>query len=209
MLRGKRKEDQTRKCMYKVNEIFHSLQGEGRWTGKAAVFVRLSGCNLKCDFCDTDHSGHQEMEAGEIVQSIAKLSPKSRFVILTGGEPALQVDKELIQALHEKSYYVAMETNGTIPILPEIDWVTCSPKQAFVPGKGNIRILHADELKVVFDGEHDVDDYGIQCAYKYLQPCDTGDANRNAKILKACIEYIKANPEWQLSLQTHKLIGIR
>ena len=102
-----------------------------------------------------------------------------------------------------------METNGTHPIPEGIDWVTCSPKSAFVKSEAHLVITQANELKLVFDDEHPVEDYGLKTEYKYLQPCDTGNASRNRLIMNHCIKFIQEHPEWQLSLQTHKIIGIQ
>ncbi|MEF2643691.1 MAG: 7-carboxy-7-deazaguanine synthase QueE, partial [Paramuribaculum sp.] len=113
--------------MYRVNEIFYSLQGEGFFTGSAAVFVRLSGCNRACAFCDTDHRAFTLMTADEIVAIASKY--ESRFVVVTGGEPLLQLDDALVGALKAAGFFVAVETNGTLPVPQGVDWVTCSPKE--------------------------------------------------------------------------------
>ena len=194
--------------MYKVNEIFYSLQGEGRWMGRPAVFVRLSGCNLKCPFCDTDFRGYREMSADDILSKCLEEGGECRFIVLTGGEPSLQVDEQLIATLHQAGYYLSMETNGTHAIPEGIDWVTCSPKVDFTEG-GELVVRKVDELKLIFDGEHEVSDHGIACTFRYLQPCDVGNDSRNYLILSECIKYIKAHPEWQLSVQMHKIVGIR
>ncbi len=194
--------------MYKVNEIFYSLQGEGRWMGRPAVFVRMSGCNLKCPFCDTDFRGYREMSADDILSKCLEEGGECRFIVLTGGEPSLQVDEQLIATLHQAGYYLSMETNGTHAIPEGIDWVTCSPKVDFTEG-GELVVRKVDELKLIFDGEHEVSDHGIACAFRYLQPCDVGNDSRNYLILSECIKYIKAHPEWQLSVQMHKIVGIR
>lgn len=193
--------------MYRVNEIFYSLQGEGRWAGRAAVFIRFSGCNLSCPFCDTDFSHSEPMTIEEI---IGKITPwkECGFVVLTGGEPTLQVDEVLTAALHSSGFYIAIETNGTHPVARGVDWITVSPKQAFVRG-ADVAIDKADEVKLVFDGENEPDDLGIAASYYYLQPCDTGDARRNQTIRQQCVEYIKSHPHWQLSLQQHKILDIR
>lgn len=194
---------------YKINEIFYSLQGEGVFTGKAALFVRFSGCNLKCPFCDTDFKSHREMTSKEIIAYMKGLSNECVFVVLTGGEPTLQVDDNLIDNLHEQGYFVAMETNGTNVLPFGIDWVTCSPKNLFVD-KAEPVIAHCNELKVVFNGEHpDIRYDSVKADHYYLQPCDTGKKERNAEILNKCIEYIKKNPRWRLSLQTQKIINVR
>lgn len=187
----------------RVNEIFYSLQGEGYFCGTPAVFVRFSGCNLACSFCDTDHRSFVEMEEDEIVRAVAAYP--ARHVVLTGGEPTLQVTAELVRKLHEAGRFVQMETNGTCPLPPgtEVDWITCSPKEA------PVKLAHIDELKVVFRGQ-DVRGYeNWQARVFCLQPCDVGDEARNAEIVRATIEYVKANPQWRLSVQTHKLLGIR
>ena len=205
---------------YRVNDIFYSLQGEGRHTGRAAVFVRFAGCNLRCSFCDTDFSAFTEMSADDIVGRV--LSFESRFVVLTGGEPTLQVDETLVERLHEHGCEVAMESNGTLPAPSNLDWLTVSPK-----GRGllleNIGTRQAivrrpDELKIVFDETTDpqalldaMSDSLLTpgaTPYLCLQPCDTGDAQRNKVIVARCVDYIKHHPQWRLSLQTHKLIDI-
>ena len=191
----------------RINEIFYSLQGEGRNTGRAAVFIRFSGCNLKCPFCDTDFFAYQEMSVEEIIDAISHYP--SHFVVLTGGEPTLQIDRNFVEVLHTYGYEVAIETNGTRRVPDNIDWVTVSPKTAFVGDSGKIAVKECDELKCVFDNHHPVDDYGIQAHYRYLQPCDTGDPQKNRLINQACYDYILQHPEWHLSLQTHKMIGFR
>ena len=183
-----------------ISEIFYSLQGEGHNTGRAAVFVRFAFCNMSCPFCDTDYSLSRVMTDEEIVDEVV-LYP-ARFVVLTGGEPALQTDDKLIRLLHECGFEIAIETNGSV-VLPEgIDWVTCSPK-------GKSVISRCDELKCVFDGQKAPDTHGIEAKYYYLQPCDTGDKEKNKLITELCLEYIKSHPSWRLSLQTHKLAGFK
>ncbi|MBQ9194466.1 MAG: 7-carboxy-7-deazaguanine synthase QueE, partial [Bacteroidales bacterium] len=138
----------------KVNEIFYSLQGEGFWTGTPMVFVRLSGCNLRCPFCDTDHAGYEELSADEVVLKALALAGDCRRICLTGGEPSLHADAALVTAFHEAGFHLHMETNGTRPLPAGIDWVTLSPKED-VPGlvgNGRVVLEQADELKLVFDG---------------------------------------------------------
>lgn len=148
------------------------------------------------------------MTAEEIVAECREQGGECRFIVLTGGEPTLQVDENLVETLHQEDYYLSMETNGTHPIPQGIDWVTCSPKQDFTHG-GMLKIKRADELKLVFDATHPVDGHGLEATYKYLQPCDMGSQEQNEHILQECINYIKLHPEWQLSLQMHKIVGIR
>lgn len=193
--------------MKRVNEIFASLQGEGRNTGRAAVFVRFSGCNLHCPFCDTDHGGYREMSDGDILAAVGEYG--LRLVVLTGGEPSLQADEAFVALLHSAGYEVAMETNGTRPVPAGIDWLTVSPKEPFCGAAARLAVGRCDELKCIFDGVSGVSDYGIEARYRYLQPCDTGDPLRNREITDACMAYILSHPEWRLSLQTHKLARFR
>ena len=200
----------------KVNEIFYSLQGEGHYTGTPAVFVRFAGCNLRCWFCDTDFEKGVEMNEDEIVEAV--LQYPTRYVVITGGEPTLQVTASLCDKLHAHGLYLMMETNGTRP-LPEgcqIDWITCSPKLIDVEdGKrkiATIRLRHIDELKVVFEDSptQDMALYEQIPATEYrLQPCDTQDPLCNQAILNKTIKYILQHPKWKLSLQTHKILHVR
>lgn len=181
--------------MYKVNEIFYSLQGEGFHTGLPATFIRFSGCNLHCGFCDTRHEEGVLMTVGEILHEVTKYPAPT--VILTGGEPSLQIDAELINALHEAGKYLCIETNGTRPLPPGIDWVTCSPKQG-----ATTVLTHVDELKVVFEGQ-DMKPYEqIPATHYFLQPCSCLNTEE-------VVNYVLQHPLWRLSLQTHKLINIR
>ena len=193
----------------KVNEIFYSLQGEGANTGTPAVFVRFSGCNLKCPFCDTEYQSGKEMTEQAIVEEVCRQGAQAPLVVLTGGEPTLQATPELIDLFHQNGFKVAMETNGTKTPPSNIDWMTVSPKQAFVGDIGKTVLTECNELKVIFDGKNEPQDYGIRADHYYLQPCDVGDATINAQITGQCIEYIKQNPKWKLSLQTHKILNVR
>ncbi|WP_304211730.1 radical SAM protein [Phocaeicola plebeius] len=180
--------------MKKINEIFYSLQGEGFHVGTPAVFVRFSGCNLKCEFCDTRHEEGVMMSDEEIVEQVCQYPCKT--VILTGGEPGLWVDEDLVAALHKVGKYVCIETNGTCVLPESIDWVTCSPKLG-----ASLRVRRMDEVKVVFLGQ-DVSPYlQLKASSYFLQPCSC----RNTVEV---VEYIKSHPQWRLSLQTHKLIDI-
>lgn len=187
---------------YRVNEIFYSLQGEGFWTGSPAVFLRMAGCNRACPFCDTRHEPFTEMTADEILAAVTGYP--ARYIIVTGGEPLMQLDPSLIDALHAGGWTIAVETNGTLPLPDGIDWVTCSPKAR--PWASLIRI---DELKVVFTGHDDpeaIADAFPQARNLFLQPCfdaATGTANT-----ADTVAYVKAHPRWRLSLQTHRLIDI-
>ena len=195
----------------RVNEIFYSLQGEGYYSGTPAVFVRLSGCNLRCPFCDTQHEAGVNMSEEEIVEAVRHYP--ARHVVVTGGEPALQLTESLVDALHAVGRYVAVETNGTHPLPDNVDWVTLSPKSAFVDG-AEVVLTRADEIKVVYDGIHDPEKQltalnSQLTTLLFLQPCDTGDPSHNAQITAATVEYIKSHPEWRLSLQIHKILDIQ
>lgn len=193
----------------KVNEIFYSLQGEGYHVGSAAVFVRLSGCNLHCPFCDTQHESGTEMTEEEIVEAV-KAYP-ARLVVITGGEPSLQLTKSLVNALHDIDKIVAVETNGTHSLPGNVDWITLSPKDNFLGGEAEVVLNIVDEIKVIFDGVHVPSMYpNIMCTHaRFLQPCDTGDPVKDAETVQAAIEYIKKDPRWKLSLQIHKILNIR
>ena len=212
--------------MYRVNEIFYSLQGEGFWTGTPMVFIRLSGCNLRCSFCDTKHQEFRLMSAEDIVRTVSKIDREANknnpswddcgHVCITGGEPLLQLDSDLISALHKHDYTIHLETNGTKPVPPMVDWVTLSPKED-VPHIGpaaKVVLDQVQEVKLVYDGTMTEERLNRWAAFParwhFLQPCDTGDPQKNARIIKATIDYIKSHGGmWRLSLQTHKLLGIR
>lgn len=195
----------------KVNEIFQSLQGEGYFTGTPATFLRLSGCNLACDFCDTDHHSGHEMSEQEIIDRITQFP--TNHIVITGGEPTLQLTASLVGELHKAGKFVQIETNGTLPLSHRldtlIDWITVSPKNGTIP-----KIQRIDELKIVFDTRHpehirNLESVKTRCPHAcFLQPCDRHDAEQNRINLHACIDYILAHPKWRLSLQTHKIINI-
>jgi len=197
--------------MKRINNIFYSLQGEGRNTGRAAVFIRFAGCNLRCSFCDTEFESYREMTEEDILTVIRDYP--SHFVVLTGGEPTLQVDETFVDFLHQHGYEVAMESNGTRPAPSNLDWLTVSPKVSR-DGRYEVRGERLpDEIKIVFDENTNPEAIlspltTHHSPLLYLQPCDTGDPVRNKGITQACVEYIKAHPQWRLSLQTHKLIDI-
>lgn len=192
---------------YPINEIFYSLQGEGINAGRPAIFVRFSGCNLRCSFCDTEHTRHSLMTTTEILSEIQQYPAK--FLVLTGGEPSLFIDRDLLDTLHTAGYFIAIETNGTRPLPKGIDWITCSPKDRFCSG-AELCLTTCDELKVVFCEPLTEEPYPtLSAVHRLIQPCDTGDSFRNAAIQKAATEWCLSHPQWRLSLQTHKLLGIR
>ena len=196
--------------MWKVNEIFHSLQGEGYNTGTACVFIRLSGCNLRCNFCDTQHEQGSMMSLPQIIEEVMRY-PLAPFIVITGGEPALQVNGDFINGLKTATgKRIAIETNGTIPLPNSIDWVTCSPKGGLGGnGKLALAITRCDELKVVYVGQDLTQYNGIQATHRFLQPCWTSDIDTAKANMAATVQAVLDHPEWRLSLQTHRVLGIR
>jgi 7-carboxy-7-deazaguanine synthase len=211
---------------YRIKEIFYSLQGEGYNSGRPAVFCRFSGCNLWsgresdrrkaiCRFCDTDFADISGSEGGSyetasrLARKIAILWPEKRntvsrpLVVCTGGEPLLQLDSALIAALHKEGLEIAAETNGTIAAMPEIDWVCVSPK-------AGVELVqnYGDELKLVYPqrGAEPERYAGLDFRHFFLQPMDGPDCEVNT--LKTS-EYVLAHPQWRMSIQLHKILGIR
>jgi len=188
---------------YKINEIFYSIQGEGFHAGRAAVFIRFSGCNLNCDFCDTNFESFAEMTLEEIIVKAEKYPFK--FIVLTGGEPMLQVDRKLLMELRNREFEIAIETNGTIKIPDSlswmINWITVSPKE--FPTKQD----SGSEIKIVFDyfnqylSEYEKMDF----EHFYLQPMDGKDIVKNRKLTA---QAVMTNPKWKVSIQMHKILGI-
>ncbi len=196
--------------MYRINEIFYSLQGEGFHTGTPAVFVRFSGCNLRCAFCDTQHQAGEKLSLQDIVDEVNKY-PNAPLLVLTGGEPSLFIDEAFVAELKQKTgKKIAIETNGTRPLPSNLDWVTFSPKTAFDGGGLEPCVLtHCDELKVVWLGQ-DLAQYDeIQANYRFLQPCFVEDMEQRAGNMQACIEVVKTYPNWRLSLQIHRVLQIQ
>jgi len=209
--------------MYRVKEVYYTLQGEGARTGRAAVFLRFAGCNLWsgyekdrvraiCRFCDTDFvgvdgvNGGRFATSGELASVVAALWPRfersRRYVVCTGGEPLLQLDPVLIDALHANSFEIAIESNGTIEAPGGIDWICISPK-----AEAEIVQRRGDELKLVYPqvGAPPERFASLDFKYFFLQPMDSPERNSNTR---AAAEYCLAHPQWRLSLQTHKLIGL-
>ena len=195
--------------MYRINEIFHSLQGEGYHSGTPAVFVRFSGCNLRCSFCDTQHQTGTMMSTQEIVDEINKY-PMAPMVVLTGGEPSLFVDEAFVAELKQQTgKKIAIETNGTRPLPNNLDWVTLSPKTAFEGGVLEPCVLKTcDELKVIYLGQDLAQYDGIEAKYRFLQPCFVENEEQRKVNMQACVEAVKAHPNWRLSLQIHRVLNI-
>jgi 7-carboxy-7-deazaguanine synthase len=209
---------------YAVKEIFYTLQGEGAQSGRAAVFCRFAGCNLwsgrendrasaVCQFCDTDFVGVNGLgggrfeTAGDLAEAIVAQWPPehpagTRFVVCTGGEPLLQVDRELIDALHVHEFEIAVETNGTVAAPVGLDWICVSPKA----GAPLVQTT-GDELKLVFPQTNALPEKfeGLEFRNFFLQPMDGPEREHNTQL---ALRYCMAHPMWRLSLQTHKLLGI-
>ena len=192
--------------LYRINEIFYSIQGEGLNSGMPAVFVRFSGCNLCCPFCDTEHSAYKEYNSLQIINEIQKYP--STLIVLTGGEPGLSIDNDLVRQLRSLRRTIAIETNGTIELPEGIDFVTLSPKCDFSKG-GEVKLQKCDELKLVYDGKIDPERYkDIQATFRFLQPCDIGDRAKNREIIRKTYQYCLSHPQWRISLQIHKILNV-
>lgn len=208
--------------MYAIKEIYYTIQGEGFHTGRPAVFCRFSGCNLWsgreedrskaiCQFCDTNFWGTDgenggKYELSELVSRIKALYPKGQsnpYVVCTGGEPALQLDETLVQALQKEGFEVAIETNGTHKIPKSLDWVCMSPK-----ANTDIIINKGDEIKIVVpqNGINPKDFERFDFKHFYIQAMESEQWNDN---IKHAVDYVLNNPKWRLSVQTHKYVGIK
>lgn len=209
---------------YSVKEIFYTLQGEGAQSGRAAVFCRFAGCNLwsgreqdrataVCNFCDTDFvgtdggGGGKFSSADALAQAVAQAwlgqGLLNRLVVLTGGEPLLQVDAALTAALHERGFLIAVETNGTVAATPGLDWICVSPK-----ADTELLIQRGNELKLVFPqiGVDPARFEALAFDHFFLQPMDGPDRTKNTA---QAIAYCQQHPQWRLGVQSHKMIGIR
>jgi len=210
---------------YSVKEIFYTLQGEGAHTGRPAVFCRFAGCNLwsgreqdrakaVCRFCDTDfrgtdgENGGKYCTAADLADQIASAWPQGTngtarpFVVCTGGEPLLQLDEELVDALHARGFEVAVETNGTKAAPRGLDWICVSPKV-----DAELVLRSGNELKLVYPQERALTERFEELRFDhfFLQPMDGPDREEHTR---RTVDYCKAHPRWRLSLQTHKLLGI-
>jgi len=208
--------------VYSVKEVFKTLQGEGGQTGRAAVFCRFAGCNLwsgreedraeaTCQFCDTDFvgvdgdGGGKFADASALAQRLAEVwgaEKDRRFVVFTGGEPLLQLDAALIEAVHAEKFFIAVESNGTIAPPPGVDWLCVSPKAGAA-----LRVTSGAELKLVYPQQDLTPECLEALAFEhfFVQPMDGPDQAQN---IAAAIAFCLAHPRWRLSLQTHKTIGI-
>ena len=212
--------------MYHVKEAFYTLQGEGARAGRASVFCRFSGCNLWsgrerdrggsiCQFCDTDFIGTDGVGGGRfacaetLADHLLGMWPSDShgatpYVVFTGGEPLLQLDTALIEAMHVRGFEIAVETNGTLPPPAGIDWLCVSPK-----GASQLVVSGGDELKLVYPQSAAPPERfaELDFQYFYLQPMDLAPLGGNGTSLEATLAYCLATPRWQLSLQTHKIVG--
>ena len=208
---------------YSVKEIYYTLQGEGAQTGRPAVFCRFAGCNLwsgretdraaaVCKFCDTDFLGVDGVNGGKFDSSVQlaaaildqwpRGAEANRFVVMTGGEPALQLDSELIEDLHERGFEIAIETNGTVALPAGIDWICVSPKSGT-----EVVVREGNELKLVFP-QQGLDPRAFlswRFQHFFLSPMDGPERARNTSL---AIDYCKNDPRWRLSIQTHKYLDI-
>jgi len=208
--------------MYKIKEIYYTIQGEGFHTGRPAVFIRFSGCNLWnglekdrkgaiCNWCDTDFVGtnginggkHSALKIKDIVTNVWLINESAKpYVILTGGEPLLQVDEHLINILHDAGFEIGLETNGTIVPPNGIDWICVSPK-----ANAKLKLNKGNELKIVYPqcGINPIVYENLEFDYFYIQPMD----GKNQELtIKKSENFIMKHPKWRLSLQTHKILGI-
>lgn len=202
---------------YLINDIFYTIQGEGYWTGRAAVFVRFARCNLWsgrekdrasaiCQFCDTDFVDATRMTLEEVKEAVFKAWPMKEtnpMVVFTGGEPLLQLDNELIWEIKNLGFYTAVETNGTVKAPESLDWICVSPKIL-----SRLVVQWANEIKLVYPqlGVPPENLVYFPAEVRWLSPMDGPDYQKN---LEATIDYVKNDPRWRLNIQTHKFIGVK
>lgn len=201
--------------LYTVTEIFYSIQGEGIRTGEPSIFVRFAGCNMECEIvpgprspggfkCDTDFSNGLKMKAEEIIERCRSLSSKCHWIVLTGGEPTLQLDDDLIMSLKANGYHLAIETNGTRDVPSGIDWITLSPK---VRGHA-LRQRWAHEVKYVLADGQPLPEDVVQSCFKMLSPAFM-ESSIDMRAAQWCVQLAQENPEWRVSIQLHKLVGVK
>lgn len=194
-----------------VNEVFYSLQGEGVLTGTPMVFIRFAKCNLRCSRinssfdCDTDFTTGQDMTVDEICDEASRQGTVGGWVLFTGGEPGLQLDTATVRAFKSRGFRLAVETNGTVKLPEGLDHICVSPKSA----AHTIQQHEATELKIVRRRGQELPDFPISAPYKLVSPAFDVDGQCSREDLEWCIRLVKDNPSWRLSIQTHKLLGIR
>ena len=203
-------QDGDKDTVYNIVEIFHSVQGEGYRSGIPHVFIRFGRCNLRCEWCDTNFDIYEEMTAEDIMTAVAKFSCKN--IIFTGGEPMLNDLWPLARILKHEGYHLSVESNGTV-VIPEglLDWICISPKDQMYPNV-SIKQREGDELKCVYVGQplSMYDDLKGGFTHLFLQPCydEAASVEANGQGFAMTESVVKENPEWRLSLQTHKWMGI-
>lgn len=198
----------------KVNEIFYSLQGEGAQTGKPVIFVRLSGCNLKCPFCDTKHEEGLEMTLDDILQKVKEQSNVCNYIIFTGGEPLLQLNEDILQFFVDSGYFIGLESNGTLPISHNmrnlIHHITISPKKVDKMLKVNFKDVYINEIRIPLKNEQKITGEQLQLL-PYAERYYVSPVFRGNTLIKQnvdwCIQFCKDNPQWSLSIQLHKILG--
>lgn len=198
--------------MRKINEIFYSIQGEGHHVGYPSVFIRFAGCNLRCPFCDTDHTEGIMMSDNDIIHAVNLY--RADWIVLTGGEPALQIDSQFLYLLRRATgKKISIETNGTVELPEGLDWVTVSPKSG-ICGEPDLPLVarHADEIKVVDIGQPLDPYFDLPCrgekTLMYLQPCYVADEAQYRKNILSTVARVFAEPRWTLSVQLHRFLGI-
>lgn len=197
---------------YRVNEVFYSLQGEGLRAGTPNVFVRFSGCNLKCNRdehgfdCDTEFVSGRWLTPRELLDEVRFASKDCRSIVFTGGEPALQLDERLVRFFHDLGYYLAIETNGTRPLPEGIDWVCVSPKTA----EHTLRLSEASEVKYVRAFGQGLPKPRIDAPFYLISPAFNAEGRVDAQTMKWCVALVRERPDkWRLSVQMHKLWRVR
>jgi 7-carboxy-7-deazaguanine synthase len=201
---------------YRINEIFYSIQGEGGRAGEPSVFIRFTGCNLRCAIepsdrspggfdCDTEFESGRPMTDSEILTEVARAGGQCRWVVFTGGEPALQLDAGLVRLFHDQGYKCAIETNGSLSLEDlNLDWICVSPKVA----EHAIRQITAEEVKYVRAVGQAIPRTRVTARLKFISPAFDGLSMRR-ETLEHCVALCKENPEWRLSLQIHKFLNLR
>jgi organic radical activating enzyme len=200
---------------FRLTEVFYSLQGEGLHIGKPAVFVRFAGCNQKCTKatvgfdCDTDYRERGTTDIDKLVEMVRAAAGRCRYIVLTGGEPGLQVTDSLIARFHDIGFRVGIESNGTTELPLTLDWVTVSPKPADKPSP--LPVIFCNEFKLVLAENMRVSEpseWGVRAEYKLLSPAFNG-LEPDPAALRWCIDWVLDNPSWLLTYQAHKVWGVR
>lgn len=197
--------------LYRVNELFFSIQGEGRLVGTPMVFVRFSDCNLRCSVqnagfdCDTEFMSGGDLDLDTIFAHATELNPSKGWLLCTGGEPALQVDEPFVQRAKSEGWRLAIETNGTLSLPDGFDWICVSPKSA----EHTLRQRTAHEVKYVRQHGTQIPEPSIEAAHYLISPAFQPDGSVKKDDLLWCTELVKKHPSWSLSIQSHKLLGVR